>query len=143
MAAGETALGAKMTRTPGKLGMLGFAVVLLIGVTYAGFHLLSDLSVEHGAQPGNGLGAHRCPHRWFWPAFCFGRFAGCSRSQLARCRIRSRLQCVGAVAGADVAGFAPKSTFGATRDPSEAWKYAEFSLYPAKPAYRLLGNFSR
>ena len=39
-----TALDAKITRTPGKLGMLGFGVVLLVGVIYAGFHLLSDLA---------------------------------------------------------------------------------------------------
>jgi len=44
MATATTALDAKITRTPGKLGMIGFAIVLIIGVVYAGFHLLSDLA---------------------------------------------------------------------------------------------------
>jgi len=44
MATATTALDAKITRTPGKLGIIGFAIVLIIGVVYAGFHLLSDLA---------------------------------------------------------------------------------------------------
>lgn len=47
MATATTALDAKMTRTPGKLGMVGFGVVLLIGIIYAGFHLLADLADVH------------------------------------------------------------------------------------------------
>ena len=34
----------KITRTPGKIGMLGLGVVLMVVVIYAGFHLLSDLA---------------------------------------------------------------------------------------------------
>lgn len=52
MATTATALDAKITRTPGKIGMIGFGVVLLIGVIYAGFHLLSDLADVH---PGSVL----------------------------------------------------------------------------------------
>jgi len=44
MATATTVLDAKITKTPGKFGMIGFAVVLLIGISYAGYHLLSDLS---------------------------------------------------------------------------------------------------
>jgi inorganic phosphate transporter, PiT family len=37
----------KLSRSPGKLGMLGFGVVLIVGMVYSGYHLLSDLSVVH------------------------------------------------------------------------------------------------
>ncbi|MGA9528788.1 MAG: inorganic phosphate transporter [Terriglobales bacterium] len=47
MATASTALDAKITRTPGKLGMIGFGIVLLVGVIYAGSHLLSDLAAMH------------------------------------------------------------------------------------------------
>jgi inorganic phosphate transporter, PiT family len=47
MATATTALDAKINRTPGKIGMVGFAVVLLVGISYAGYHLLSDLSTVH------------------------------------------------------------------------------------------------
>ncbi|HTR24977.1 MAG TPA: inorganic phosphate transporter [Terriglobales bacterium] len=42
--AATSVLDAKMSRSPGKLGMIGFGIVVLIGFIYAGYHLLSDLS---------------------------------------------------------------------------------------------------
>ncbi|HUB02346.1 MAG TPA: inorganic phosphate transporter [Terriglobales bacterium] len=50
MATASNVLDAKMSKTPGKLGMLGFAVVLLIGISYAGYHLLSDLATVHSGS---------------------------------------------------------------------------------------------
>jgi len=43
MAAPSTALEAKMTRSPGKIGVAIFGVVFVVGVIYAGSHLLHDL----------------------------------------------------------------------------------------------------
>ncbi len=43
-------LDAKISRSPGKLGMIGFGMVLLIGVIYAGSHLLSDLASVHSGS---------------------------------------------------------------------------------------------
>src|SRR6202008_2495483 len=40
----STVLDAKMSRTPGKLGMIIFGIVLVIGFGYAGSHLLGDLA---------------------------------------------------------------------------------------------------
>jgi len=47
MATATPALEAKLSKSPGKLGMLGFGVVLLVGVIYSAFHLLTDLSTVH------------------------------------------------------------------------------------------------
>jgi inorganic phosphate transporter, PiT family len=47
MATVAPALEAKLNRSPGKLGMIGFAVVLLVGIVYAALQLLSDLSTVH------------------------------------------------------------------------------------------------
>src|SRR5450432_1076378 len=44
------ALHAKMSKGPGKIGMLVFAVVLIIGVVYAGAHLLNDLAGSQGTS---------------------------------------------------------------------------------------------
>jgi len=44
------ALHAKMSKGPGKIGMLVFAVVLIIGVVYAGSHLLHDLAGSQGTS---------------------------------------------------------------------------------------------
>ncbi len=44
------ALHAKMSKGPGKIGVLVFGVVLIIGVVYAGSHLLSDLSGVHNTS---------------------------------------------------------------------------------------------
>ncbi len=46
-AAPPTLLDQKLSRSPGKLGMLVFGVVLVIGVAYAGSSLLHDLSAVH------------------------------------------------------------------------------------------------
>jgi inorganic phosphate transporter, PiT family len=40
-------LEAKLNRSPGKIGMIGFGIVLVIGVIYSAYHLLSDLSSVH------------------------------------------------------------------------------------------------
>jgi inorganic phosphate transporter, PiT family len=50
MASATSVLDAKITRSPGKLGMIGFGIVVLIGVIYAGSHLLSDLSNVHSGS---------------------------------------------------------------------------------------------
>jgi inorganic phosphate transporter, PiT family len=47
MATATTALDAKITKSPGKIGMIGFGVVLVVGVIYSGFHLLNDLADVH------------------------------------------------------------------------------------------------
>ena len=47
MATATTVLDEKINRTPGKIGIIGFGIVLVIGVIYAGFHLLSDLANVH------------------------------------------------------------------------------------------------
>jgi PiT family inorganic phosphate transporter len=44
------ALQAKLSKSPGKIGMLAFGVVLLIGVCYSAYHLLSDLSTVHSGS---------------------------------------------------------------------------------------------
>ncbi len=50
MATATPTLEAKLNKSPGKVGMLGFGVVLLVGVVYSAFHLLSDLSTVHSAS---------------------------------------------------------------------------------------------
>ena len=50
MASATSVLDARITRSPGKLGMIGFGIVVLIGVIYAGSHLLSDLSTVHSGS---------------------------------------------------------------------------------------------
>src|ERR1700734_4012777 len=52
MATGTTALDAKIGSGPGRIGMLVFGVALVIGLIYAGGHLLSDLSQMHSASVG-------------------------------------------------------------------------------------------
>ena len=47
MAAPSTVLDSKLSRSPGKIGMIVFGIVLVIGFGYAGTHLLSDLSTIH------------------------------------------------------------------------------------------------
>jgi PiT family inorganic phosphate transporter len=47
MATATTVLDSKLRRSPGKIGMIVFGVVLVIGFAYAGTHLLSDLSTMH------------------------------------------------------------------------------------------------
>jgi inorganic phosphate transporter, PiT family len=50
MATATPTLEAKLNKSPGKIGMIGFAIVLLIGVVYAANQLLSDLSNVHGGS---------------------------------------------------------------------------------------------
>ncbi|MGA9641801.1 MAG: inorganic phosphate transporter [Terriglobales bacterium] len=50
MATTATALDAKLNKNPGKIGMIGFGIVLIVGVVYAGFHLLTDLSTVHSGS---------------------------------------------------------------------------------------------
>src|SRR6204780_839052 len=45
--ASPTALDQKLSRSPGKIGMLIFGIVLTIGIAYAGSSLLHDLSTIH------------------------------------------------------------------------------------------------
>src|ERR1700677_2303883 len=52
MATGTTALDAKIGSGPGRIGMLVFGVALVVGLIYAGGHLLSDLSQMHTASVG-------------------------------------------------------------------------------------------
>ncbi len=47
MATATTVLDGKMRRSPGKIGMLVFGIVLVIGFAYAASHLLGDLSTMH------------------------------------------------------------------------------------------------
>src|SRR5579863_9893380 len=50
MATTATTVQAKLDKSPGKLGMMGFGVVLLVGVIYAGYQLLTDLSTVPGGS---------------------------------------------------------------------------------------------
>src|SRR5271166_6432927 len=40
----------KLSKSPGKLGMLGFGVVFLVGIVYSGYHLLADLANVHSGS---------------------------------------------------------------------------------------------
>jgi PiT family inorganic phosphate transporter len=42
--ASTTVLDAKLSRSPGKIGMIIFGIVLIVGFVYAGTHLLNDLA---------------------------------------------------------------------------------------------------
>jgi inorganic phosphate transporter, PiT family len=50
MATASTVLDTKLRRSPGKIGMIVFGVVLIIGFVYAGWHLLRDLSTMHSTS---------------------------------------------------------------------------------------------
>jgi len=50
MATATSALDAKLSKSPGKIGMVGFGIVLLVGIVYSAFHLLSDLSTVHSGS---------------------------------------------------------------------------------------------
>src|SRR5271170_7155051 len=52
MANGTTTLDAKIGAGPGRIGMLVFGVALVVGLIYAGGHLLSDLSQMHATSVG-------------------------------------------------------------------------------------------
>ena len=51
----------KFNRSPGAIGMIGFGVVLLVGVIYSAYHLLSgnSLRVERGFRDGIRTTRHR------------------------------------------------------------------------------------
>ena len=44
------AVHAKMSKSPGAIGMIGFGIILVIGVVYSAYHLLLDLSSIHGGS---------------------------------------------------------------------------------------------
>jgi inorganic phosphate transporter, PiT family len=50
MATATPALQEKLGRSPGMIGIAGFGIVLLVGIVYSAFHLLSDLSGVHSAS---------------------------------------------------------------------------------------------
>src|SRR5208337_678288 len=50
MATAAPAIHEKLSRRPGMTGMLGFGVVLIIGVIYSAFHRLTDLSTVHSGS---------------------------------------------------------------------------------------------
>src|ERR1700678_4704222 len=50
MATATPVLEAKLNRNPGKIGMVGFGLVLLGGVVYTAFHLLTDLAASRSAS---------------------------------------------------------------------------------------------
>jgi len=50
MATAAPAIHEKLSRRPGMTGMVGFGIVLLIGVIYSAFHLLTDLSTVHSGS---------------------------------------------------------------------------------------------
>jgi len=47
MATAAPAIQEKLSRRPGMIGIVGFGIVFVVGVVYAAFHLLSDLSGVH------------------------------------------------------------------------------------------------
>jgi PiT family inorganic phosphate transporter len=49
MATAVPVLETKLSRNPGKIGMWSFGIVLVVGVVYSGYHLLSDLSAAHNS----------------------------------------------------------------------------------------------
>jgi inorganic phosphate transporter, PiT family len=50
MATAAPAIQEKLGRKPGTIGIIGFGIVFVIGVCYAAYHLLSDLSTVHSAS---------------------------------------------------------------------------------------------
>jgi PiT family inorganic phosphate transporter len=50
MATTAPAIQEKLSKSPGMLGMVGFGIILLIGVIYSAFHLLTDLSTVHSGS---------------------------------------------------------------------------------------------
>jgi inorganic phosphate transporter, PiT family len=49
-AAAPATIDSKLSKSPGKLGMLIFGIVLLTGILYSGLHLLSDLAGAHAVS---------------------------------------------------------------------------------------------
>ncbi|HEX8817494.1 MAG TPA: inorganic phosphate transporter [Terriglobales bacterium] len=47
MATAAPAIQAKLNKRPGMIGMIGFGIVFIVGISYAAYHLLSDLAIDH------------------------------------------------------------------------------------------------
>jgi PiT family inorganic phosphate transporter len=47
MATAAPAIQEKLGKRPGMIGMVGFGIVVLVGIIYSAFHLLTDLSTVH------------------------------------------------------------------------------------------------
>ena len=65
MATATSALQAKLGRSPGMTGIIGFGIVLLVGVVYRAFHLLADLSTVRSGSVTR-LCCWRSPCLWLW-----------------------------------------------------------------------------
>ncbi len=50
MATATPAIHDKLSKSPGTIGMVGFGLVLLVGIIYSAFHLLTDLSTVHSGS---------------------------------------------------------------------------------------------
>jgi inorganic phosphate transporter, PiT family len=50
MATAAPTIDAKLSKRPGMIGIVGFGIVFLVGIGYAGFHLLNDLSTVHSGS---------------------------------------------------------------------------------------------
>ena len=50
MATAAPAIHEKLNRSPGMIGMVGFGIVIVVGVVYSAFHLLTDLSTVHSGS---------------------------------------------------------------------------------------------
>ena len=50
MATAAPTIHEKLNRSPGMIGMVGFGIVIVVGVVYSAFHLLSDLSTVHSGS---------------------------------------------------------------------------------------------
>ena len=50
VAAAAPAIHEKLNRSPGMIGMVGFGIVIVVGVIYSAFHLLTDLSTVHSGS---------------------------------------------------------------------------------------------
>ncbi len=50
MATAAPAIHEKLSRRPGMIGMVGFGIVIVVGVIYSAFHLLTDLATVHSGS---------------------------------------------------------------------------------------------
>ena len=46
----KPAIHDKLSKRPGRIGMIGFGIVLVIGVIYSAYHLLTDLATVHSGS---------------------------------------------------------------------------------------------
>src|SRR5580700_3424176 len=47
VATATPAIHAKLGKSPGMIGMVGFGIVLIVGIIYSAYHLLNDLAAVH------------------------------------------------------------------------------------------------